>query len=237
MLTGLPPEMIHHILFSFDTSARDVLHTALTCHQIYASIFGMLGAESEYDLDQMRAKKGVYECAARGWVRAARMALSRGYGDPSVVHNYALNWAARKGHSDLVGDLLSDPRVDLRWGASKAVQACAKNGHVETLIILLADPRVDPDGNDNYAIRLAADKGHAEIVSLLLADYRVDPTGHRNYALAYAAARGHVDVVALLLADPRVDPMARNGYAFRAATRNNHVDVLNLLRAHQQVRS
>ena len=256
-LTSLPPEMIHHILFSFDTSHHDVLSTALTCHALYGTIFGPLGEENAFDVDQHRAKSGLVTCITHKWVRATQMALSRGYGDPSANANQSVKLALESFQPEIASLLLADPRVDPSDDANYAIAVAAECGFTSLVESLLDDPRVDPGVSGNHAVRYASELGHLEVVKLLLEDPRVDPGDDDNYAIRWAAGEGRAEVVELLLQDPRVDPGAEDNQALvwsvgaglrsvvvllladprvsitpqaiQKAAENNHSDILALL--------
>jgi hypothetical protein len=93
--------------------------------------------------------------------------------DPGADDNYAISWAAEKGHLEVVKLLLEDKRVDPGDCDNYAIRWAAENGHLEVVKVLLKDKRVDPGASDNYAIRWAAEKGHLEVVKLLKKDPRV----------------------------------------------------------------
>ena len=233
-MEALPTEIVHHIMFSFDTSAADVLNMALTSHTLHATLLGPVGNPNAYDMDQFRAKAGMAACVLRFWPRAADMALSRGYCDPSQDDELAFQVAAEEGWEGVVKHLLQDPRVDPGGCGNKAIVEAADGGYVGIVSLLLADPRVDPVALDDRGmdpLQKAALSDHADVVSLLLADGRIDPCDDDNYALRQAARMGLRDVVLALLADPRSDPRDVRDYDLDTATANGHAEIVELILA------
>jgi hypothetical protein len=94
--------------------------------------------------------------------------------DPSANDNYAIQLAARNGHTAVVDRLLQDKRVDPSANGNYAVQFAAENDHLAVVERLLQDPRVDPSADDNCAVAWAAGNGHVAVVDRLLEDDRVD---------------------------------------------------------------
>jgi hypothetical protein len=92
---------------------------------------------------------------------------------PSDEKNYAIQWASKNGHVEVVKLLLSDECVDPSDDGNYAIQQASENGHVEVVKLLLSDERVDPSAHNNYAVRWASKNGHVEVVKLLLSDERV----------------------------------------------------------------
>jgi hypothetical protein len=68
--------------------------------------------------------------------------LERG-ADPSAQENWAVGWAASKGHVEVVKLLLQDKRVNPSDRNNNAVYLAAYFGRCDVLEVLLADPRVD----------------------------------------------------------------------------------------------
>jgi len=95
--------------------------------------------------------------------------------DPSIEDNYAIRWAARNDHKDILELLLQDPRVDPSVLDNWVIKWAAYYGHKDVVQLLLRDSRVDPSADDNYAIRWAAENGHKDIVELLEQhNYKID---------------------------------------------------------------
>ena len=70
----LPPEMLHKILFEVEgVTVLDVRNVKLACQSLNDKLSG-----DKYVDDLHRSLLGLKECAAKGWWRAARMALERG---------------------------------------------------------------------------------------------------------------------------------------------------------------
>ena len=53
--------------------------------------------------------------------------------DPSINHNYAIQWASRRGHLKVVQELLKDNRVDPSANDNYAIRNASENGHLEVV--------------------------------------------------------------------------------------------------------
>jgi len=73
--------------------------------------------------------------------------------NPTTKDNYAIRWASKKGHIDVVSSLL---------GCQPGQPEVAK------VKLLLQQPGADPTADNNYAIREASENGYIEVVKLLL---------------------------------------------------------------------
>ena len=235
----LPPEILHYIVFSFATPASTVLSLSLTSHHFHTAILGPVLSPNAYDVDQFRAKGGIGLCIANGWVRAACMALARGYGDPSADNNAPLLYAVRNNHTKLTELLLEDPRVT---PSRPALVLAIQQGHLEVAKLLLthlidADSVcLEPHDVDNEIFRLAVSFCHTPLVRHLLTHSPdIDPGRNNNFAIGEAAKNNDTATTSLLLADPRVDPGGDNNYALREAAKEGHTDVLALLLADPRV--
>jgi len=150
--------------------------------------------------------------------------------DPTAEDNFAIRFASRYGHTEVVKVL--NACVDPSAENNSAICLASMHGHANVVKVLLADARVDPSASDNFAICEASMRGHLDVVKVLLADARVDPSADHNSAIRLASENGHTDVVKVLLADPRVDPSAAT---INAATKNRHLDVVKMLLADARV--
>ena len=132
-----------------------------------------------------------------GSALAVRVMIELGV-DPSASDNWAIRWASKNGHLEVVRLLLGDKRVDPSASDNWAIRWASQNGHTEVVRLLLQDKRVDPSTDNNCAIRWASQNGHTEVVRLLLGDKRVDPSTDNNCAIRWASQNGHTEVVRLL---------------------------------------
>ena len=229
-MESLPPELIHHIVFSFTISAQDVLSLALTSHHLHNTILGPIDSPNALDSAKHRAKTGIVTCATRNWPLALSIALDKGYGQSVVVAgDYLLQTAAENGLDEIVSVLLSHGGVDPGSYRNTVIGTACEYGQTAVVRILLDDPRVDPASMENYPLRIACQSGHLDTVNLLLQDDRVDPSAKDNFALHWAAKNGHIEIVQLLLADPRISPFESNNNVFVTAARAAQVDILLLL--------
>lgn len=228
MIEQLPVEIVQRIVFWYGIGVRDVVGVAMASKTMYGKVFGGVGEENEFDVDQHKALAGVEFCASRGWGRAGEMALSRGYGDVGGSTSCLIK-ALGSGLEGLAVALVADGREDPSAGDNEAIRKASMYGFADVVVALLADARVDPAANFQDSLLWAAGEGHADVVRLLLADDRVDPSFVSpivdDNPLQWASENGHADVVALLLADDRVqaDPVA-----LAYARQHGHGDVVEL---------
>lgn len=138
------------------------------------------------------------------------------------VHHYSdelLRNAARHGHEDVVGYLLSKGADHSAWGGDPMREAC-DNGHLGVVKKLVAAGAAI--GN---ALERAASSGKKDIVEYLLSK---DAGAHTGEAFTSACRQGHADVVALLLAHG-ASASANDNEAFVAACDNKHIAVAQVL--------
>ena len=111
-------EIIHRIVYGWLDKAEDVLALAMTSKAMYRMVLGEPGSEDEYDVDQHRALMGVAFCVKKGWWRAARLAMARGYGDPE--EEIQVSWG------DGVG-------VGVVWGGLSSVIPAGQAANLERI--------------------------------------------------------------------------------------------------------
>ena len=121
--------------------------------------------------------------------------------DARANNNYALRWAARNGHVDVLRFLkdnfdLTDE--DARTWNNYALRMAAYNGHLVVLCFLKNDFGLTADdarADDKDALRLAAEYGHVEVLRVLNNEFGLtadDARADNNWALKKAAGNGHV---------------------------------------------
>lgn len=118
--------------------------------------------------------------------------------EPDAGDNYAIKWASRYGHAEVIDVLLQDRRVDPAASFNTAIRWASEYGHVEVVDRLLQDSRVDPSALFSGAICEASYNGHVEVVYRLLQDSRVNPAADDNRAIYLAAKRDHYEIMYLL---------------------------------------
>jgi len=183
--------------------------------------------------------------------------------DPTLNHDAAIRFAARKGRVNIVKVLLADPRVDPSALNNYAFSQAAAGNHLEVMQLLLSDSRfrmndllfidictsgflsgaktllkdsrTDPSIRNNTAFICAAWNNHVEIVKLLLTDSRVDPTAQNNKALMKVSKEGRAETLKLLLKDPRVDPSVRQNKALENAIYHRKAEIVKLLLSDSRV--
>ena len=157
----------------------------------------------------------------------------------------ALRFAARRGHMELVNQLISlKADVNLPFGddALTALQEAAKGGHlevVETLLAKGADVNTPSSGGGRTALQAAAEGGHMEVVETLLAKGAdVNALASKDdgrTALQAAAGGGHMEVVETLLTKGAdINALAsesRGRTALQAAAGGGYMEIVEKLLA------
>jgi len=123
-----------------------------------------------------------------------QMLIDEGAG-AHVDNNYALFWASRNGHIEIVKILLKND-VDIHGHNDYAIRSASQNGHFE-LVELLLENGADIHAGNDYALRWASEKGYLKVVKLLL-ENGADVHAHNDYALRWASMNNHTEVVELL---------------------------------------
>ncbi len=174
---------------------------------ISESVRDLMKPKSEEDIlksiDNLSSEELLKKSCQLGLLNGVKLALEKGV-DPSIDNNFAIEYASKNGHLEIVKLLLQDERVDPSDHNNYAIECASKNGHTEVVKLLLQDERVDPSDHRNDAIRYASENGHTEVVKLLLQDKRVDPSANYNYAIRVALEYGYIETVKLLLQDEKV---------------------------------
>jgi ankyrin repeat protein len=116
--------------------------------------------------------------------------------NPAAQNDYAVRWAARNGHLEVLQFLMSDPRVNPAADDNYAVCWAAQCGHLEVLQFLVSDPRVNPAAKNNYAMRGAAENGHSGVVEFLVdcCNY-IDPDKFENKLIKKAIAKRNAAIL------------------------------------------
>ncbi len=144
-------------------------------------------------------------------------------------NEYDLIEACKKGHIDVVREILRDKRVSREADNSACLYWACHNGHAEVVCELLWDDEADASADESGALCAAAEFGYADIVRMLIEHRVADPAARCNSAIIRACRQGHADVVWELLQSPCVDPAVNEGLCLYWACRRGHVDVAQLL--------
>jgi len=130
--------------------------------------------------------------------------------DPGACENYAINLAAKNGHTEVVKMLVNESKVRRNTSINLHVNTCAplrvacQNGHAE-IARLLIEAGCDPTLLKNDCLNKAAANGHREVVELLLEYSNVHPSDQGYECIILAMERGHINVAKILLKDHRVN--------------------------------
>jgi len=149
----------------------------------------------------------------------------------------ALEWAARKGHVEVVKALLdnqADANASYTDGVTPLLTA-AYEGHAEVVKLLLEN-KADVNATDTDGVTplyIAVQNGHTEVVKLLLDNKAdVNASKHNGVTPIFVAAQvGHTEVVKLLI-DNKADVNAsrhNGGHPLHIAAQNGHTEVVKLL--------
>lgn len=133
-------------------------------------------------LRKYRVKAG--EAKLQAWFL---IAIQEKLWNPAEQDNYAICWAARNGHLEVVKYLAVLPGVNLAAKDNHAIRMVASNGHLEVVKYLEGLPGVNPAAQDNDAIRMAAFQKHLEVVRYLLTLDRVRNLLYPAYLARYEA--------------------------------------------------
>lgn len=137
--------------------------------------------------------------------------------------------ACKRGHLDIVREILKDKRVSRETDNSACLYWACHNGHAEIVSALLWDDEADASADESGAMCAAAQFGHADIVRMLLQHDVADPGCRFNFPIIIACKNGHTDVVRMLLNNPRVDPQVSHGICLYWACKRGHINVVRLL--------
>jgi len=154
----------------------------------------------------------------------------------------ALEWAARKGHAEVVKVLL-DNKADVNVSRTDGVTPlwiAAQEGHLEVVKLLLhnkADVNANRHTDGVTPLLMPAQEGHTDVVKLLLDNKAdVNASQHNGVTPLYTAAcAGHTDVVKLLL-DNKADVNASKrcgATPLYIAACKGHIEVVKLLLANK----
>jgi len=137
----------------------------------------------------------------------------------------SLRIACSLSHSDIIGALLDDGRVDL--SDHILILWICKNGCADILRKII-HMNIRFNFNDNEPFRIAAALGKTEIVELLL-DY-VNPCDLKNEAFRKACRNGHTAVVKLILnSGRRIDVNDCDNEALLYAAAGGHHEIVKIL--------
>jgi len=152
----------------------------------------------------------------------------------------ALEWAARKGHTEVVKVLIdnkAEVNVSRPTDGVTPLYISAQEGHTEVVKLLLdnnADVNANPTYNGPTPLCIAARSGHTEVEKLLLdnnSDMKASRTDTGSMPLYVAAQVGHTEIVKLLV-DNNADVNASRhtgATPLYVAAQEGHTQVVKLL--------
>ena len=144
--------------------------------------------------------------------------------DVHCKDDWALRWACRHGHPEVV-KLLLEAGADVH-ADEYALRLASIGGHTE-VVKLLHEAGADAHADDDYALRCASCNGHTEVVKVLL-EAGDDVHACDDHALRWASSNGHTEVVKLLL-EAGADVHACDDHALQWASSNGHTETVKLL--------
>ncbi|KAH9189215.1 hypothetical protein AeNC1_008809 [Aphanomyces euteiches] len=187
--------------------------------------------------------ENLLEAAKGGDLKKVRALLDD---DANVNYNdkndeTALHWASRKGHLDIVQELLARQDENrlmlLEQDGETALHLASSKGHLDIVKELLVHAAsIDVANHDGVtALQRAAWYGHLETVKELLARGASIDVANKNgvTALQWALMNGHLDIVKeLLTCGASVDLTNNNGEsALYWASRKGHLEIVKELLA------
>ena len=92
--------------------------------------------------------------------------------DPSMNANFCIRLTSYYGYSEIVQELLRDPRVDPSGFENECLRFAAMYNHLSTVNVLLSDTRVNPSAKGNEALCKAIQFKFRDLITLLLNDSR-----------------------------------------------------------------
>jgi hypothetical protein len=118
---------------------------------------------------------------------------------PNLNNDYAIRWAARNGHTEVVKVLLADDRVSPEVARNYAIGMAAINGHVEVVKLLMQHPKVNPADDEEYALIHAERHNHYDVIHELVKDKRVNPFIYNGSIFNSLIYKGRADTLELIL--------------------------------------
>jgi len=112
-------------------------------------------------------EKTIRISSVNGYYKAIKLILKDENADPSLIDNFAIQFASEKGHYKIVKLLLKNKRVDPSIN-NQPIKYASKFGHYKIVKLLLKDNRVDIYCESNYPFSWACLNGHYKIAKYLL---------------------------------------------------------------------
>ena len=199
MLEDLPLEVFQRIVYYTHLTPHTLVNLSLTSKHVYAKVFGELGSENHFDVDQHRALAGALACARSGWWRASRLALRRGYGGGPDDDVNVLALAIQGGETAFAEELVRRGMPSVTGQHSLPLRLAAAEGMTSVVRMLLENPGENPIVAANAPLMGAVAGSHREVVDMLLA---IPSVAKENLLPAFTLAceKDDVGVVAALAA-------------------------------------
>jgi len=139
--------------------------------------------------------------------------------------NYALQYAAERGHLDVVKYLI-EAGADVRADNDIAFLWAVENVHLDIIkYFIKAGANVHAD--EDYSLLYAAKNGYLEIVECLV-EAGANIHVYNDFALRYAAWHGYLNIVKYLI-DHGANIHAGNDDILKCAVRNDFLDMIKIL--------
>ena len=139
--------------------------------------------------------------------------------------DYALRWAAEKGHFEIVKFLVENG-ANIHADGDSALCLAAEEGHFKIVKFLIKNG-ADIHAIGDYALCVAAENGHFKVVKFLL-ENGANIHARDDHALCWAAEKGHFKIVKFLV-ENGADIHARDDCALRWAAQNGHFEIVKFL--------
>ena len=132
--------------------------------------------------------------------------------DPSWDENYAIRYACKCGHVEIVKSLLNDSRVDPSANYNYCLFISVQIGNLDIVKLLLSHPTINPTDCMDSVFCCAVQLGHFEIANVLLIDGRIDPSEFNNLPIknAYKNKVNDKDILTLLWQNNKIKTSLKN---------------------------
>jgi len=171
-------------------------------------------------------------------IELVKTILSHPQVEITAEDSFAIRYAARYGHCEVVTLLLNDVHVspaDRAGMYDLAIEAAAKYGQIELMEILLNIKELFMANNYivlksisdvcEFAIQLAASNGQVEVVKFLLNKVELFRAELCEFAIQCAAEYDHIEVIKMLLDDYKVD----KALVMKIAIQEDSIEVIKML--------
>ena len=253
-MTGLgdmPAEILQLIAYEVRVlGPADVGALARTSSWVRAALQG-----DAFSRDLHRALAGFHLCVSKGWWRAARLGMVRGWAAQEEASEWFNKMAS--GIDDCfveIGALCATPGASSSSSSSSSSVVALVEEMVraklalpwftytvacmvgeEAVVAAQLESKSYDDRVWTKGLVRAAGCGQVGVIEMLLADPRVDPAENHCRPLLAACKHGEARAVEALLRDRRISPVAFYNYPLSVSATFGHLDVVKVLMDDERV--